>query len=430
MSTAALAYRLLQRALRAATPAFPGSSKLVLGMRGRRDAAGVLASWGSGHRDPSRPGAWFHAPSVGEGLQARAVLEALRAHRPTLQAVFTHFSPSARTLASRMPVEAAAYLPWDLADEMEPALDAVRPHVLAFTKTEVWPTLAGLADDRGIPVALVGATVPPGARRSRPAARAFLRSTWESLALACAITSEDAAGLVRLGVPADRVTVTGDPGIDSAVRRARAADPSSPWLAPFHADPRPTVVAGSTWPADDARLLPALRDMRARIPGVRAVLAPHEPDVAHVESLLGRLASDGWRAGTLSRVEEEGTVDGVDVVVVDRVGVLAQLYTVGRVAYVGGGFHDAGLHSVLEPAAAGLPMVFGPRHANARAAGELVECGAARVTDDATALAEALAEWLGDPTARDYAAQRAFGYIDAHLGAAARTAVLLDDLMT
>jgi len=430
MSSADLAYWSLQRALRAVAPALSrGTSKVSLGLGGRRDAARSLETWGRAGRDPARPGVWFHAPSVGEGLQARAVLEALRGRRPDLQAAYTHFSPSARAMASRMPAEVAAYLPWDLPDEMTAVLEALRPDALVFTKTEVWPTLAELAEARGVPLALVGGTVPPGARRTRWPARALLRPTWARLSLACANTGDDADGFAALGVEPDRVVVTGDPGIDSAAQRARAADPGAPWMAPFFGDPRPTVVAGSTWPADDARLLPALREVRSSVPDVRAVLAPHEPGVSHVEALLGRLHAEGWAARTLARVEEGGTVEGVDVVVVDRVGVLAQLYTVGQVAYVGGGFHDAGLHSVLEPAAARLPVLFGPRHANARAAGDLLACGGARETADAGALARALTEWLEEGEAHDYAAGQAFGYIDAHLGAAERTAVLLDDLI-
>jgi len=431
MSSAALVYHSLQRVLRAAAPVVSGGrSKLARGLAGRRGAARTLGDWGNAHRDPQRPGAWFHAPSVGEGLQARAVLEELRSQRPDLQVAYTHFSPSAQTLASTMPADVATYLPWDVPDEIAPVLDALRPNAVVFTKTEVWPTLAELAERRGVALALVGGTVPVGARRAAWPARGLLRPTWARLSLVCANNSEDAGGFVELGVAADRVVVTGDPGIDSAAQRAQGADPDAPWLAPFHRDPRPTVVAGSTWPADDAHLLPALRTVRAQVPGLRAVLAPHEPSVAHVAALLDRLRADGWAAKSLASVEEGGTVEGVDAVVVDRVGVLAHLYTVGSVAYVGGGFHDAGLHSVLEPAAAHLPVVFGPRHANARAAGDLVACGGARETTDAGDLAEVFSTWLTSDEAHDYAARRAFGYIDGHLGAARRTAALLDQLMT
>jgi len=356
-------------------------------------------------------------------------MEALAEAVPGLQAVYTHFSPSAEGLAARMPAAWSGYLPWDLPEEMAPALDAVAPAALVFTKTEVWPELVALAAARGIPVALVGGTVPPGAGRSRWPARALLRSTWARLSLVATLSDADARGFEALGVAPAAIRVTGDPGIDSAVMRARGADPEAPYLRPFHASPRPTVVAGSVWPADMARLFPALRGVRERMPEVRTILAPHEPTGKVVEGLLAEASGYGLRAATLEQVEEGGAA-GVDAVVVDRVGVLAHLYTVGHVAYVGGGFHDAGLHSVLEPAAARLPVVFGPRHANARAAADLLGAGGAQEVADAPALRDVLEGWLDDARARDYAGDRAFGYIDAHLGAARRTALLVREMMT
>jgi len=430
MNPAFLPYRAAQRILRGVAPMLGrGESKLARGIVGRRAAASRLAGWGAVSREAGRPGAWLHAPSVGEGLQARAVLEAWKAVRPELQVVYTHFSPSAVELARRMPADVAGYLPWDLPGEMARVLDATRPDLVAFTKTEAWPMLVAEAERRGIPVALVGGTVPPGSGRARWPARALLRRMWRAMALVGAIDDEDAEGFTALGVPPGAVRVTGDPGIDSAAQRARAADPGAPWLAPFHAERRPTVVAGSTWPADDAVLLPALGAVRARVAELRAVLAPHEPAERHVRDLVDTLEGDGWRVATLAEVERRGDVAGADVVVVDRVGVLAQLYTVGDAAYVGGGFHDAGLHSVLEPAAASLPVAFGPRHDNARAAGRLLAAGGASEVDGPDALAGALEGWLTDEEQRRHAGGRNFAYIQQHLGAAERTATLLDGLL-
>ena len=92
---------------------------------------------------------------MGEGLQARAVLEALRTRRPDVQAIFTHFSPSAEALARDMPVACADYLPWDVPSAVAPLLDALRPDVVAFTKTEVWPVVVWEAARRGIPTAMI-----------------------------------------------------------------------------------------------------------------------------------------------------------------------------------------------------------------------------------------------------------------------------------
>lgn len=413
-------------AVRRLAPSLAGaSSKLGRGVRGRQTALSSLEAWAEAHRDPARPLVWMHAPSVGEGLQARAVVEAVQARHPgRFQWVFTHFSPSAEPLARRMPVDWAGYLPWDVEGDATRALAAARPQLVAFTKTEVWPVLSRTAASWGVPTALVAATLPESSSRAGFPTRPVLRPSMERLELVGAIAHDDALRFRALGVREAAVTVTGDPGIDSALARAAAVDPDAPWLRPFLAGPRPTLVAGSTWPADEAVLVPALTRLRARAPALRVIVAPHEPDDAHVAPLLAALEREGWMPATLSRVES-GEVEDPDAVVVDRVGVLAALYTAGTWAYVGGGFHDAGLHSVLEPAAVAVPVVFGPAHANARAARALLEAGGAVEVAGADALFAALATWLDDPAAAQAAGRAARGWIEGHRGAADRTAAAL-----
>jgi len=425
-----LLYRLALGAMRAVSPVLSaGSSKLSRGIAGRRRAHDEIASWGRTGRDPTRPVAWFHAPSVGEGLQAQAVFEALRARIPELQVVFTHFSPSAEALAGTVGADVAAYLPWDLRRPIRTALDAVRPDLVVFTKTEVWPVLTQEAGRLTIPVAIVAGSVPEGSGRLRGPARRLLSDSWRQLALAGASADADAERFIELGVAESRVHTTGDPGIDSALERFESVDARSPWLAPFHDDPRPTIVAGSTWPADEAVLWRAFSSVRSEVPALRVVIAPHEPTQEAVTRLLATFRDGGCRSQTLADVESSGSVRDVDVVVVDRVGPLSQLYSIASVSYVGGGFGDAGLHSVLEPAAAGTPVVFGPRHHSARAAEGLLAAGGAKTVQDVSALASALEEWLNDAAKREHSGRCAFGYIDARRGTAARTASLLDPLI-
>jgi 3-deoxy-D-manno-octulosonic-acid transferase len=425
-----LPYRMLVGAARLASPLLAGGdSKLARGIAGRRHAHELLSTWGRTLRDPQRPVVWFHAPSVGEGLQAKAVIEALFELRPDVQVVFTFFSPSAEEFARSIGADVAAYLPWDLPGPSGEVLDAMSPDLLVFTKTEVWPVLTEEATRRAVPVAIVGATVPDGAGRMRGAARWLLGSTWASLDLACANAEADADSLRVMGVRPSVLHLTGDPGIDSAARRFEALPADAPWFVPFANDARPTIVAGSTWPADEAVLLPAMHTVRATVPDVRVVIAPHEPDEKHVEQLRAALRRAGWSTATLDEVEATGSVVGVDAVIVNRTGVLAHLYGLASVSYVGGGFHDAGLHSTLEPAAATTPIVFGPRHSNARAASDLVDHGGAKIASGVTDLAAVLERWLTDDAARARAGQAARGYIDTHSGAAVRTAALLDALI-
>ena len=437
VSTLERAYRTLSGVARRAAPLLArGDSKLARAVRARRGAADQLIEWARRGRDPDRPLLWAHAPSVGEGLQARAVIEALRARAPEVQVVFTHFSPSAERLAARMPADFAGTLPWDVPDEAGRAVAALRPDLLCFTKTELWPVLARAAHERGAATALMAATLPDGSSRARWPARAVLRPTLTALDLVAAVGEPDAERLVALGASAGAVRVTGDPGIDAAAERVLATDQEAPHLRPFRSairgsghgsgrgSGRPTLVAGSTWPADEAVLVPACVELRRAHPLLRVILAPHEPEERGMRALEARLRAEGWRTARLAEIERGGAGDA-DLVVVDRVGILAELYTVGELAWVGGGFHAAGLHSVLEPAAAGLPLVFGPRHRNARAAGELLRRGAARVVENAAGAAAVLGAWLADGATSASAGSAALHYIQSHRGAAARTAALL-----
>jgi 3-deoxy-D-manno-octulosonic-acid transferase len=228
----------------------PWSAKLAVGDRERRAAVGRWRQWAAQQRDRTRPLLWVHAPSVGEGLQAQAILTILRPRHPEWQIVATFFSPSAAGLAERQPVDQADYLPYDTAPNAERLLGALAPTALVYTKLDLWPELAVRAKAAGASVGMVAGTVSPASGRRRPVARWLTRAGYAALDWAGAISAEDADGLRLLGVAPDRVTVTGDPRFDSALGRARA-EPRH-WAERCLTEGGTTLVAGSTWPADEA----------------------------------------------------------------------------------------------------------------------------------------------------------------------------------
>jgi len=187
-------------------------------------------------------------------------------------------------------------------------------------------------------------------------------------------------------------------------------------------------VAGSTWPADEACLLEAAA--RAGTAAPRLVVAPHEPNAAHLADLRSRVARRLPAARTRTLSDLEADAGGAwDVCLVDRVGVLAELYAAATVAYVGGGFGRAGLHSVIEPAALGVPVLFGPLWQGSRDARLLRDAGAGRAVDDAATLSDALAAWLSNETARATAGAAARAVVERGRGAADRSVSLLLGLM-
>ncbi|HEX7117309.1 MAG TPA: glycosyltransferase N-terminal domain-containing protein [Longimicrobiales bacterium] len=428
--------RIYEAAVRGARPllgiAAPFHAKLGRGVRGRRGAVAGLEAWAAEARDPSRPLVWVHAPSVGEGLMAQAIVAALRTRRPDAQLAFTFFSPSAERLAARVGADVSGYLPWDVRPDVRRALDALRPDVIAFVRTEIWPVLAREAVGRGARLALVNAVLGAGSSRLRAGSRYLLGPAYARLDAVGAVAAPDAARFARLGVCADRVRVTGDARFDqvwSRVERLREAGVRDRHLllARLADAAVTTVVAGSTWPADDARLVPAFARARRSAP-FRLIAAPHEPDAAHLAALERALDAAGLRHARLAAVEHGGE-PLPEVVVVDRVGVLADLYAIADVAYVGGGFGRAGLHSVVEPAALGVPVLFGPRHGNAREADALAWAGGGSVIRGARELEEALTRLAREPARRAEAGRAAAEFVRAGLGGAAANAELIAALL-
>jgi len=417
-------YGLGVAALRPALPLLArGEGKLARGVRGRRGVLERMEAWAREHRDPSRPLAWFHAPSVGEGHQARAVIQAFRARRPDAQVVYTFFSPSAERFAASAPADFADYLPLDAARDVRRALDALRPGVLAFNKYDVWPVLTREAASRGVRMLLLSATLPESSGRLRGPSRALLAAAYGRLDAVGAISGEDAERFGRLGVAAERRGVMGDARFDQVWRRMETVDGASELLTRFADSDVPVLVAGSTWPADERHLLPAIAELAQKGCGVRLVLVPHEPTPEHVRQARRRMDELGL---SWTMIGDLRAGDTNPVVLVDRVGVLSDLYAVADVAYVGGGFGSAGLHSVLEPAAFGVPVLFGPRHANAREAGELVAAGGAFEVTSADGAERALAGLLDVYEVRTRAGAKAREYVRARLGAAERGAEMVE----
>ncbi|NNG15381.1 MAG: hypothetical protein HKM89_02790, partial [Gemmatimonadales bacterium] len=242
--------------------------KLRRGHEGRRNVAARAEQWSRQKRGTGRPLIWFHAPSVGEGLQAESVIQAFKRRHPQWQVAYTYFSPSAEPLAKRLEVGFADFLPYDLPSDIDRVLDALRPDALVFTKLDLWPELATRAASRGISVVIVAATVRPGSGRLRWPVRRLLHPGYAVIQAAGVISPDDGERLTRLGVPADAIHITGDPRMDSVDRRRGAVDPGDPLLR--LGDGATTLVAGSTWPRDERVLLSAFPSLSSA-----GTTAPH-----------------------------------------------------------------------------------------------------------------------------------------------------------
>ncbi len=400
------------------------NAKLLKSISARRGLLDRYRTWASRHRDHARPLLWVHAPSVGEGLQALPVIERFRSRRPDSQIAYTFFSPSAERFAKTVNADFYDYLPFDTSRDMEAALDALRPTALVFSKLDVWPVLAEKAAAHEVRLGLLSATVPESSKRRSATALLALRDAYAALDVAGAISPGDAERLLEMGVRSERVQVTGDTRYDQVWSRANAPSSARDELIERYSDGHITVVAGSTWPVDEQRLLPAWMQVRREVSDARLIIAPHELSPAHLSAI------EKWAAQsslTLSRTSDPYP-RRTDVVLVDQYGILGDIYAVADAAYVGGGFHAAGLHSLLEPAAFGVPVLMGPMHTDNRDAKLLVAGGAGIRCPGPGDIAARLLAWFRNPGVHERARGSARRVVEEGLGAADRSTELVEGL--
>lgn len=399
-------------------------TKFLKAMTARRGLVDRYRAWAGAHRDPARPLLWVHAPSVGEGLQALPVIQRFRARRPDAQIVYTFFSPSAERFAKTVRADYHDYLPFDDAREMEGVLDALRPTAIVFSKLDVWPVLSEKAAARGVKLGLLSATVPESSRRRSGIALLALRDAYAALDVVGAISPSDAERLLRMGVRGATLQVTGDTRYDQVWARANSQSAARDALIERYDDPRPTVVAGSTWPSDEQRLLPAWLQTRRQVPNARLIIAPHELSPSHLSS-IGKWTTEC--SLSLSRTSDPHPRN-TDVLLVDQYGILGDMYAVADAAYVGGGFHDAGLHSLLEPASFGVPVLIGPLHTDNRDANLLLAGGGAIRCPGPGDITARLLAWFRNPQVLERARASARRVVEAGIGAADRSTELVEAL--
>ncbi|MEN8182456.1 MAG: glycosyltransferase N-terminal domain-containing protein [Myxococcota bacterium] len=369
----------------------------------------------------TEPGAiWVHGASVGEAAASLALHELLLAQGHRTVASTT--TPTGQELLARRRPELTRMLaPLDHPWCVGAALARVQPRALVLVETELWPSWIAAAERRAIPVVLVSARLSD---RSFPRYRrlAFaVTPTLGRLARIGARTRLDAERFLALGVPPERVEVTGDLKLEAP------AEP--PCLAPDLAEqlgPSRWLVAGSTHASEEGAALAALAAAEAAGHALGLVLAPRHPERA--PDVLREVAAAGRRGQLRSQLS--GPLAAGEVLVLDTLGELPALYARASVVFVGGSLVPRGGHNVLEPVRVGRPVLFGTHTENARQSVDLLlGCGAGRRLADSAALTRAVLDELADPDGASRRGEAGRALLEAHRGAARRSVELVERVL-
>jgi 3-deoxy-D-manno-octulosonic-acid transferase len=369
---------------------------------------------------------WIHAVSVGEVQAAQGVIRHLLEHYPGAGVMVTTTTPtgSARLRALFEDRVRHVYVPYDLKPAVSRFLDAVSPRLVLVMETEVWPNLLAMCEDRGIPVVLANARLSQRSARGYARLGHFARATFARFTLIAAQAQADAVRFIDVGVPSERVQVTGSIKFDlhlPASLREQAEVIRRLWGAE-----RPVWVAASTHEGEEEKLLRVHRKVCAEVPGTLLVLVPRHPDrFERVASLVLR-----ERLTLVRRSANVPCTPQTAVFLGDTMGELQAFLAAADIAFMGGSLVNIGGHNLLEAAAVGVPSIVGPHSHNFAAITRLlVEEEAAVQVQDAAGLTRQLCAWLTDAAERARVGAHALRVMAENRGALPRLLIRVDELL-
>jgi 3-deoxy-D-manno-octulosonic-acid transferase len=354
---------------------------------------------------------WMHSSSLGEFEQGKPVLERLKTTYPSHRILLTFFSPSGYEIKKNYDgADMIFYLPLDGHLRSRKFLDIVRPELAIFIKYESWfHYLIGLKK-RGIPTLLISAIFTPKQNFFGPLG-GFLRTLLESYTHLFVQDSPSAAILQKFNLKVP-VSVAGDSRFDR-VEEITQLPFHHPAIEVFCHDHH-TMIAGSTWKKDE-EMLAGLLEAR---PDLKIIIAPHEVNQKHLQEIR-RLFRQSI---LLSEADDQDRLKNARVLVIDCIGMLSKLYRYATISYVGGGFNAAGIHNILEPAAYGKTVIFGPNHDRTAEAKALIQAGVGFSYNSKQAIISITEKLLLDTEVRASLDQAAKHFVSQRKGA---TSVIL-----
>jgi 3-deoxy-D-manno-octulosonic-acid transferase len=375
---------------------------------------------------------WIHAVSVGEVLTARALLPELRERYPRLRIFLSTTTMTGQQIARNnlQYVDEVFYFPFDFTVIVNRTLRLVKPKLFIMMETEIWPNLLRACRRANVRTMLVNGRISSRSYPRYRLVRWFFRRVLRDVDRFCMQSEESARRIIDIGADSDRVTVTGSLKFDSLeMPGSGAADRGSNRVLRYFriGAERPVFIAASTLKGEDEHVLEAFRAVRATMTDALLIVAPRKPERFDEVERLARRA--GWTVTRRSelRVDAEPRCD---VVVLDTIGELAQVFQVATAVFVGGSLVDAGGHNILEPAVFGKPIVFGPHMQNfAEIAQAFLENGAAIQIQSGRELERVMRELLGDPVTRARLGAAARALVEANRGARARSLSAIAQLL-
>lgn len=353
---------------------------------------------------------WIHCASLGEFEQGRPIIEAIKLKYPTTQIILTFFSPSGYEVQKNYAqADVVMYLPLDTSSNAKKFIQIIQPQLAIFIKYEFWYEYLKMLAQQKIPTLLVSAIFQQrhiffkwygGFHR-------YMLGTFKHVF----VQNESSLQLLQ-SIHIHNASIAGDTRFDRVTHIASSVI-DLPIVEKFCAN-RNVIVAGSTWPTDEAMLIQAAQ----HIANTAWIIAPHELHPSHIQNLQTQLSN----SVLYSTVSNNKTIDPTTYtyLIIDNVGMLSSIYRYATIVYVGGGFGKAGIHNILEPAAHGKPVIFGPVFHQFMEAEAMLKAAGAITIKNVNQFITSLTYLLNDEMYYKMVSQAAKTYIQNNVGATSK----------
>ncbi|SFB90620.1 3-deoxy-D-manno-octulosonic-acid transferase [Zunongwangia mangrovi] len=404
-------YNLLTYLTKAALP-LPAmfNPKLKLFVEGRKQVFQQLEKI-----DFSKDWVWFHASSLGEFEQAVPIMEALKNQYPNYKILVSFYSPSGYENKKKHPLaDAIVYLPIDTPKNAKGFVSTVKPKLAFFIKYDIWPNFLKELKKHNIRTFLISGAFRKDQIYFKPYGSLFRQAlqVFEHIFL----QNESSKQLLKT-INIENTTVSGDTRFDRVARQLEY-DNQLEFVAKFKEN-KTCIVAGSTWPEDDALLLDFINNASE---DVKFIIAPHEIKSEKIEKLKAQIA----KKTILFSEKKDTEINEYQVLIIDTIGLLTRVYSYADIAYVGGAAGTSGLHNILEPATFGVPIVIGKNFEKFPEAKQLQQLAGLFSVASAEELSQTMTKLVEDKEYRSKTGMISGHFINSNTGATRTVLSYLD----
>lgn len=370
----------------------------------------------------------FHCSSLGEYKQTLPLIKRFREIPDQYNIVLSFYSPSAGDNIKDVPlVEVMTYLPLDTLYQMKKFVRTLKPDLVIISKHDLWPNFLFELKRNKIPVYLVNALLPEDSLFLNFFVKSFIKPYFSLLDGIVTINEENKQRFKKIIKTKVNLVVSGDSRFD-IVKQEACKYKKKLENKLIEVNRRP-LVAGSSWSPGEKIIIEGWHKIKYCIADSFLIIVPHEITAEHIYKIEFYCQQHNLSSIVYSDYLDEDSHDleMYDVLIVDKIGILVEIYSSAYLAYVGGGFGKAGLHSVLEPAAYGLPVLFGPNISRSPEANEMFKLNCGLIFNDVNEFTNQVISLYQDENYYNQVCQATSKYIEENSGATERIYDILSD---